>query len=127
MRGTAERRMMRRRARHVLSEPEEPIRRIVVVDDDIVVGMTLSIGLSGAEIIEAGRPTEGLARVQESRPDAVIVDRFFPGADGLELVRTLRADPATSKLPIVVLSAAYDDDREEVEAAGADAYLGKPF
>ncbi|MEY2570827.1 MAG: hypothetical protein QOE63_1177, partial [Acidimicrobiaceae bacterium] len=118
---------MRRRPRQVVSEPDEPPCRLVVVDDDIVVGMTLSIGLAGAEIIEAGRPSDGLMRVRESMPHAVIVDRFFPGADGLDLVRSLRADAATSHLPIVVLSAAFDDDREEVEAAGADAYLGKPF
>ena len=89
--------------------------------------MTLAIGLPGAEIVEAGRPADGLRCVRERMPDAVVVDRFFPDADGLEMVRALRANPATRHLPVVMVSAAYDDDREQIEAAGVDAYLGKPF
>ena len=119
---------MRRKDRALQQAPEEQRHRLVVVDDDIVVGMTLSIGLSASDIIEASRPGDGLERVRDSAPDAVIVDRWFPGADGLDLVRALRADPSTSDLPIVVLTASFDEaDRADVEAAGADAYLGKPF
>ncbi|HZR84026.1 MAG TPA: ATP-binding protein [Candidatus Binatia bacterium] len=69
-----------------------------------------------------------LASVRERRPDLVIADVMMPGLDGFELVRALRADPATRALPIVLLSArAGEEARVGGLAAGADDYLVKPF
>jgi CheY-like chemotaxis protein len=101
---------------------------VVVIDDDVVIGMMLSMALPGATIAEASRRGEGLALVRVTRPDAIIVDRRFPDGDGLELVRTLREEDGNQEVVIIVLTAGFDEaERPEVEAAGANAYLAKPI
>ncbi len=67
-----------------------------------------------------------MARAGERRPDAVVLDRMLPGYDGLEVLRRVRAlYPGV----VVVLSTARDSDEDRLAglAAGADAYLVKPY
>jgi CheY-like chemotaxis protein len=99
-----------------------------VVDDDVVVHMTLTIALPDTKVIEATRRRPGFDSIRAAQPDAIVIDRRMPDGDGLALVRMVREDPATDDIPIVVLTAGYDEaDRPEVMEAGADAYLAKPF
>jgi DNA-binding response OmpR family regulator len=99
-----------------------------VIDDDVVVPMLFSMGLEDIEILEASRSSEGARLAEAHHPDAVIVDRSLPDGDGLDLVRTLRAAPATRGVPIILLTAGHDEaDRSEVLRAGADDYLAKPI
>jgi DNA-binding response OmpR family regulator len=61
-------------------------------------------------------------------PDVVVTDIVLPGRDGLELVRDLRANPRTSRLPVIVLTARGGPQAAAAGlAAGADDYLTKPF
>ncbi len=70
---------------------------------------------------------DGLAAIRAGRPDVVLLDMHLPDIDGLELLRHLRADPATSGIPVVVVSAdALSDQIDEALAAGAVHYLTKP-
>jgi len=90
--------------------------------------MLLSMGLEAIEIIEASRTSEGARLAEAHHPDAVIVDRSLPDGDGLDLVRTLRAAPATRDVPIIMLTAGHDEGvRSAVLRAGADDYLAKPI
>ncbi len=69
-----------------------------------------------------------LAQIRKQPPDLVLADLMMPGLDGLSLLRTLRADPQTEDLPVIVLTARADDaTAEEVLGAGADDYIAKPF
>jgi signal transduction histidine kinase/DNA-binding response OmpR family regulator len=69
-----------------------------------------------------------LAAARARRPDLILADVMMPKLDGFELLRALRADPATRALPVILLSArAGEEARVEGLAAGADAYLVKPF
>jgi CheY-like chemotaxis protein len=53
---------------------------------------------------------------------------MMPGRNGLEVLRELRADPATAATPVIMLTArARESDRDEASSAGADRYLAKPF
>src|SRR5687768_17399837 len=70
----------------------------------------------GARLLEA---------VRRVGPLAVVVDLMMPGVGGLEAIRALRADPATAGVRIVAVSAGGDG--AEALAAGADAFLAKPF
>ena len=102
--------------------------RVLLVDDDVAIGMMLAIGLPEVEVIEA--PSMFVARdlLADEPPDAVIVDRRLPDGDGLELVRNIRRTFATSRVPIVVITAGHDEaDRATVTRAGADRYLAKPI
>jgi two-component system chemotaxis response regulator CheB len=81
------------------------------------------------ECAEATNGAEALAVLSASGPpDLVTVNWHMPVMDGLELIRRLRGDPATRKLPLVMISTEHDRDRiSEALAAGADDYLAKPF
>lgn len=104
--------------------------RVLVVDDDPQVLKLLRVNfeLEGYDVMTATNGEEALDLVGRDSPDAVICDVMMPGIDGLEVVRRLRADPATVALPLVVVSAKAQ--RSDVAAGlqlGADAYVTKPF
>ncbi|MDF2744809.1 MAG: sensor protein, partial [Actinomycetia bacterium] len=66
--------------------------------------------------------------IRQRRPDLVLLDLHLPGIDGEEVLRRLRADPATSDLPVVIVSAEVNPwYRERLLAAGATDYLSKPL
>lgn len=64
--------------------------------------------------------------VQRDRPDLIILDHMLPGLSGLEILAALRADPATTALPVMMLTA-RGRDRDMAERAGADRFMSKPF
>jgi len=69
-----------------------------------------------------------LERIRQHPPDLLLTDVMMPGIDGFELLRSLRADPQTQGIPIILLSArSGEESRLEGLAAGADDYLIKPF
>ncbi|GGZ92476.1 histidine kinase [Streptomyces subrutilus] len=71
---------------------------------------------------------EALELARSLRPDLVLADVMMPGRDGFDLLRALRAEPATARTPVVFLSArAGEEAAVEGLAAGADDYLAKPF
>jgi DNA-binding response OmpR family regulator len=72
--------------------------------------------------------TAALALARVELPDLAVLDVSMPGATGLEVCAALRADPATAAVRILLLSAGASlDDVAAGLAAGADAYLAKPF
>jgi CheY-like chemotaxis protein len=102
--------------------------RVVVVDDDVAVPMSLSFSDEAVEVTDANRLSDGFEIATRGDFDVAIIDRRMPDGDGLELVRKLRGEPATATLPIIVLTASHDEsDRDEVLLSGADEYLAKPI
>jgi signal transduction histidine kinase len=103
--------------------------RVVVVDDNADIVHYIRRLLENCAIVEAAHDVaSGLAAVRAFNPDLVLVDVMMAGADGLELVRAIRADPAIHTVSVIVLSArAGADARVDALAAGADEYLAKPF
>jgi CheY-like chemotaxis protein len=101
---------------------------ILIVDDEKPVREFLVAALKqdGYNVLEAahGRHALTLINSGSARPDLVISDVMMPLVGGVELCRTLKADPATANIPIVLMSAAHA--RASV-SAGADAIIGKPF
>jgi two-component system chemotaxis response regulator CheB len=109
----------------------DPIMRALVVDDSkpsrsIVTRVLRDLAF---ECAEAANGVEALAALSAwGPPDLVTVNWHMPVMDGLELIRRLRGDPATRKLPLVMISTEHDRDRIHAAlAAGADDYLAKPF
>jgi CheY-like chemotaxis protein len=106
--------------------------RILVVDDerDIVNLIGYHLSKSGNEIIQAYNGAEALEKIQESKPDLVILDIMMPELDGYTVCRTLRqqGDPATRDIPVVMLTAkAEAEDKRRGLSIGADDYIVKPF
>lgn len=102
--------------------------RILVVDDDAFVRVILGVELPEVELVEAVGLDDGYALALDSPLDGMIIDRRLQDGDGLDLVRRLRRNTVTSRVPILVLTAGHDEaQREEVMRAGADEYIAKPF
>ena len=107
-----------------------PARTVLVVDDDPVIVRLLRVNfeMEGYTVVTAGDGEEGVARAHDSNPDVVVCDIMMPKMNGLEVVERLRADDATKRLPILLLSAkAQDSEIQKGLDAGADDYVTKPF
>jgi DNA-binding response OmpR family regulator len=108
-----------------------PAVRVLVADDedDIRTLVGLAVRKAGCTVIGSladGSAALDLARAE--RPDLAVLDVSMPGATGLEVCAALRADPATAAIRILLLSAGASlEDVAAGLAAGADAYLAKPF
>jgi two-component system, OmpR family, response regulator MtrA len=103
---------------------------VLIADDDADILSLVKAVLerSGHEVVAASDGAEALASVGARKPDLAVLDIAMPEVDGLEVLRRLRADPTTSELPVVLLSArAQEADVERGFAIGASAYLKKPF
>ena len=105
-------------------------RRVLVVDDQEDNRRILRdlFTASGFEVIEAKTGEEGVSLAEERAPDLILMDIQLPGIDGYEATRRIKAKPALSATPlIVVTSYALSGDDAKAFAAGADAYVSKPF
>jgi DNA-binding response OmpR family regulator len=104
--------------------------RILLVDDELSVQKLLTYPLrkEGYEVVPALDGREALDRLREDNFDLVVLDVMMPKMDGFELTRRLRAEEATSRIPIILLTArAQDADLQQGFDAGADDYIRKPF
>jgi CheY-like chemotaxis protein len=79
------------------------------------------------DIHEARDGHECLRMAREERPDLIMVDISMPRLDGWEVLKELRADQRTSRIPCVAVTAHAETDRRRALASGFDAYLSKPF
>ncbi len=105
-------------------------RTILVVDDEpgIVQIARDYLDRAGFRVITAGDGTTAVRIARSERPHLLVLDLMLPGMDGLDVTRTLRQDPATRKLPIIMLTARVEEaDRLVGLELGADDYITKPF
>jgi two-component system, cell cycle response regulator DivK len=83
---------------------------------------------AGYEVIEATTGEDGVATAQARTPNLILMDIQLPGIDGYEATRRIKADDTLRHIPlIVVTSYALSGDGAKALAAGADAYVAKPF
>jgi cyclic di-GMP phosphodiesterase len=119
----------------VPSAEERPVRplrsgiRLLVVDDHPNLRMLLrtTFEIIDVEVDEAGSAAEAMQRVAAKTPDVIVLDVALPDVDGITLCRRLRARPATAEVPIVLLTGAASTSDDEGRAAGANAFVRKPF
>ena len=103
--------------------------RILLVEDNEMNRDMLSRRLErrGYEVLLALDGAAGVAAAREQRPDLVLMDIGLPVMDGYAATRALKADPATSAIPVIALTAsAMVGDREKCFEAGCDDYDTKP-
>lgn len=103
---------------------------ILLADDDPAVSRFVEVILTraGYTVVQASDGVEAIERVRRSAPDLVVLDIRMPRLDGLEVLRTLRQDPATSQIPVILLTTrAQVEDRVKGFESGADDYVPKPF
>jgi DNA-binding response OmpR family regulator len=105
-------------------------RRILLVEDEanILEAIGFILSRDGWDVLGHGKGDTALAEIARVAPDLVILDMMLPGRSGLDILRDLRAQPETRDLPVLMLTAkGQARDRDEAMAAGADAFLVKPF
>lgn len=104
--------------------------RILAVDDvsHNLELMTYLLQASGHEVIGAATGIDALRLAAQHHPDLVVLDVQLPDIDGYEVLRRLRAAPATWRVPVIAVTAyAMVGDRDDALAAGFDGYLAKPI
>jgi DNA-binding response OmpR family regulator len=108
-----------------------PPVRVLVADDEPDIRDLVCLAVRKAALTEVTAVADGtsaLAAARLSPPDLAVLDVSMPGATGLEVCAALRSDPATAGIRILLLSAGASlEDVARGLAAGADAYLAKPF
>ena len=105
-------------------------KRIVVADDEPHIRHVLALKLekSGYTVHCAADGQEALELCGAELPDLLITDYQMPALNGMELCQRLRANPATSKLPVIMLTArGFALDQEQTKACSITAVMSKPF
>jgi two-component system cell cycle response regulator DivK len=83
---------------------------------------------TGYRLQEATDGEAALGMVRTERPDLILMDVQLPKMSGLDVTRALRDDPATANVPIIVVTSfALSGDDQRAMAAGASAYIAKPY
>jgi two-component system cell cycle response regulator DivK len=106
-------------------------RRTVLVVDDHEDNRRILRDLlrsAGFDVVEATTGEDGVAAARARTPDVILMDIQLPGIDGYEATRRIKADEALRRIPLIaVTSYALSGDDAKAMAAGADAYVAKPF
>ena len=107
-----------------------PMHTILVVDDEAAIRDMLCIALEAADynVIQAENAQQAHAATLDRNPDLVLLDWMMPGTTGLELLRRLKRDELTEKIPVIMLTAKVEEDSKIYGLdSGADDYISKPF
>ena len=101
-------------------------KTILIVEDDENLAELLSAFIDGEDYqtVRAADGIEGLRLSHCISPALVLCDKNMPGISGDELLRALRSDPASGRIPLVLMSGEPVENLDEI---GADAFLPKPF
>jgi two-component system alkaline phosphatase synthesis response regulator PhoP len=104
--------------------------KILVVDDeeDILELLKFNLSREGYQVSCAASGEEALSQIRSKTPDLMVLDLMLPGTDGLEVTKSLKEDPETRNIPIVMLTAKGEEaDIVTGLELGADDYITKPF
>ena len=107
-----------------------PKHTVLIVDDEAAIRDMLCIALEAADfnVLDAENAQQAHAKIIDGQPDLVLLDWMMPGTTGLELLRRLKRDELTAKIPVIMLTAkAEEDSKISGLDAGADDFIPKPF
>ena len=103
---------------------------VLIIDDEAAIRDMVSIALeaAGFNCLQAENARDGHALIIDENPDLVLLDWMMPATSGVELLRRLRRDELTEKVPVIMLTAKTDEDNlVQGLDSGADDYVTKPF
>ncbi|NHB77190.1 response regulator transcription factor [Rhodobacter calidifons] len=104
------------------------VAHVLLIEDEpnIAEAIRFLLTRDGMRVSHATEGMAALVLARQDPPDLVILDHMLPGMSGLEVLASLRADPASRATPVMMLTA-RGRDREVAEQAGADRFMTKPF
>jgi len=103
---------------------------VLVVEDetDVVDLLRYNLNRAGFQVLIAKNGSEGLESARNQRPDVIVLDLMLPKLSGQEVCKTLKGDPHTTNIPVVMLTAkSQPEERVAGLELGADDYVTKPF
>src|SRR5881227_2855983 len=104
--------------------------KVLVIDDEAPIRLLCRVNLEaeGMEVLEAPDGPSGLEQARGGSPDVILLDVMMPGLDGWRVAEELLADPGTSDIPIIFLTARaeFRDRARGLDIGGVD-YVTKPF
>jgi DNA-binding response OmpR family regulator len=103
-------------------------KKVLSIEDDVFLSSLVSGKLieNGLSVITAGTGKDGIEKAKTENPDVILLDLMLPDVGGFDILKALKADEATKKIPVIILSNL--GGREEIEESvklGADSYLIK--
>jgi len=104
--------------------------KIVVIEDeaDILEVIEYNLKREGFQVIVSRSGEDGLEKIEKAAPDLVLLDLMLPEIDGVELCRTLKSDPLTASIPVIMVTAQGEESDVVLGlGVGADDYVTKPF
>jgi len=104
--------------------------RVLLAEDEqnILTSLTFLLERAGYEVSVETEGPKALRTALDTPPDVLVLDVMLPDMDGYEILRRLRATPATKQLPVLMLTAkGQREDRETALRCGADLFITKPF
>lgn len=106
-------------------------RQILVIDDEEAISIIVKAALeitAGWQVRSTTSGTEGLAIAEAEQPDAILLDVSMPKRDGTEILKALRGETTTKKIPVIFLTAkARESEQAGLRALGVEGLILKPF
>jgi len=105
-------------------------KRILLADDSLTIQKVVELTFSDGEyeLVCVSNGQRALDRVREQAPDLILADVVMPEKNGYEVCEAIKADPATARIPVILLSGTFEPfDRDRAERLGCDAIVSKPF
>jgi len=105
-------------------------KRVLLIEDEpnIIEAISFILSRDGFTVHTHENGETAFEKVLATPPDMVILDVMLPGRSGFEILRDLRADPATKSVPVLMLTArGQSKDRDLATRLGADHFMTKPF
>jgi CheY-like chemotaxis protein len=105
-------------------------RKILLADDSLTIQKVVELTFSDSDydLVCVGNGLRAVEALEGERPDLVLADVVMPEKNGYEVCEAIKSNPATAKIPVVLLTGTFEPfDRERAERIGADAIVSKPF
>jgi two-component system, OmpR family, alkaline phosphatase synthesis response regulator PhoP len=106
-------------------------KRLLMIDDEETIQTVVKFGINmaaGWDVLSASTGQLGIEIAQKERPDAILLDVMMPEMDGIATFKALQADPMTTEIPVIFLTAkAQTVERNQFSALGASGVITKPF
>jgi CheY-like chemotaxis protein len=105
-------------------------KKILLADDSLTIQKVVELTLAGAdyELTCVSNGQKALESLEHSLPDLILADVVMPGKNGYEVCEAVKSNPATARIPVVLLSGTFEPfDRDRADRIGADRVVSKPF
>jgi CheY-like chemotaxis protein len=105
-------------------------KKILLADDSLTIQKVVELTLAGTdyELTCVSNGQKALASLAAERPDLILADVVMPEKNGYEVCEAVKGNPATARIPVVLLSGTFEPfDRERAERIGCDLIISKPF